>query len=407
VFAESAPVAPTLDLFGRDFVENPYPAYAAMRDREPYFDESARSWVLTRYSDIQPVLRSPHFSQAGFAERIERALGKGPLTECLGQWLLFRDPPHQARLRALASQAFTPGAVERLRETIQRTVDDLLSQTRPVGRMDVIADLAYPLPVLVICALLGVPAADRGGFAAWSATLAESLDALSTHEDQIIRRGNAAVAGLDAYFRDLVSHRRGALGDDLLSELIVARYGADRLTEDELIATCILLFFAGHETTVNLIGNGLLALLRHPRELQRLLDDPHLIGNAVEEILRFDSPVQRTARTLEHDTWIGGQCAQRGQRVMLLLGAANRDPQRFAEADRLDIARTDAKHHLSFGGGIHYCVGAPLARLEAQIAIETLLRRLPGLRLVDATPSWRHTFLLRGLRSLPVTFTAH
>jgi cytochrome P450 len=407
VFVEHVPAAPAVDLFGCNLVEDPYPAYATMRDREPYFDESARVWVLTRYSDVEMVLRGSQFSQAGFANRIERSLGKGPLSECLSQWLLFRDPPHHTRLRALVSQAFTPRSVERLRQAIQDIVDDLLSSARPAGRMDVIADLAYPLPVLVICALLGVPTADRPDFAAWSAALADGLDALSTHEVHVVRRGNAAVARLAAYFRDLVRNRRGVPGDDVLSDLIAARTGPDRLTEDELVATCIFLFFAGHETTVNLIGNGMLALLRHPLELQRLLVDQRLIGNAVNEILRFDSPVQRTARTVEHDLWIGSQRAQPGQRIMLLLGAANRDPQRFPEADRLDITRADARYHLSFGGGMHYCVGAPLARLEAEIAIGSLLRRLPGLRLADSTPSWRHTFLMRGLRRLPVTFGVH
>ncbi|HEY1297914.1 MAG TPA: cytochrome P450 [Chloroflexota bacterium] len=402
MFVESAP---THDLFAPNFIEDPYPAYAAMLDRDPYFDESARSWVLTRYSDVQPALRSSRFSQARFAERMERALGSGPLAECVDQWLLFRDPPDHTRLRALVNQAFTPKAVERLRHAIQRIVDDLISVARQAGRMDVIAELAYPLPVLVICELLGVPAADRRCFAARSAALAESLDALSTHDQEIVRRGNAAVEGLAAYFRELVHKRRVAPGDDVLSGLIAARDGHNRLTEDELIATCIFLFFAGHETTVNLIGNGLLALLRHPREMHRLLDDPRLIGNAVEELLRFDSPVQRTARTLEHDMWMGSQRAQRGQRVMFLLGAANRDPRRFLMPDRLNIGRTDAIHHVSFGGGIHYCVGAPLARLEAQIAIGSLVRGLPGLRLVEATPTWRQTYLLRGLKRLHVTFS--
>jgi pimeloyl-[acyl-carrier protein] synthase len=407
VIVQSAPGPPSVNLFTPNLVEDPYPTYALLLDREPYFDESARTWVLTRYSDVQTVLRGSEFSQAGFAERIERSLGKGPLTECLGRWLLFRDPPHHTRLRGLVGQAFTPRSVERLRHTIQRIVDELLSSAQPTGRMDVIADFAYPLPVLVICALLGVPAADRHSFAAWSAALGESLDALTTHAEDVVQRGNTAAAGLTAYFRDLVRQRRSQPGDDLLSDMIAARDGADRLTEDELIATSILLFFAGHETTVNLIGNGVLALLRHPCELQRLMDEPGLIGNAVEEILRFDSPVQRTARTFEHDMWIGRQRAQRGKRVMLLLGAANHDPHHFPQPDRFAIGRANARQHLSFGGGLHYCVGAPLARLEAQIAIASLFHRLPALRLADPTPSWRHTFLLRGLRSLPVTFAVN
>jgi cytochrome P450 len=393
-----------VDLFAPSLVEDPYPALAAMRDRAPYFDESTRIWVLARYADVQAVLRNPRFTQSGFAERMARSLGSGPLTECLGRWLLFRDPPDHTRLRALVNQAFTPKAVERLRPTIQGAVDTLLTSVEPTGRMDVIADLAYPLPVQVICALLGVPEADRAEFAVWSAALAESLDALSTHEVDVVRRGESATIGLGAYFRDLVRARRRAPGDDLLSALIAARDGADRLDEDELLATCILLFFAGHETTVNLIGNGVFALLRHPLELQRVRDDPALIDNAVEELLRYDAPLQRTARTIEDDVCIGGTRVPRGQRVMLLLGAANRDPRRFHAPDRLDVGRADARHHVSFGGGIHYCIGAPLARLEARVAIESILRRLHGLRLAEEAPTWRRTLLLRGLRSLPVTF---
>jgi cytochrome P450 len=269
--------------------------------------------------------------------------------------------------------------------------------------MDVIADFAQPLPVLVICALLGVPATDRGTFVGWSVALAESLDALTTHAQDVVRRGNAATADLSAYLRDLVRARRRAPGDDLLSALIAARDGADRLTEDELLATCTFLFFAGHETTVNLIGNGMLALLRHPHELRRLLDQAWHMPNAVEELLRFDPPVQRTARTAEQDVCVGGSWIQHGQRVMLLLGAANRDPCRFADPDTLDICRTNAGQHVSFGGGIHYCVGAPLARLEAQIAIGTLLRAAPRLQFDEAEVQWRPTFLLHGLSSLPVT----
>jgi pimeloyl-[acyl-carrier protein] synthase len=403
----SAPSLPTVDLFAPNLVENPYPTYAAILQREPYFDESARMWVLSRYSDVQPALRNPRFTQAGFADRIGRSLGEGPLTECLGRWLLFRDPPDHTRLRALLTRAFTPASVERLRHTIQVVVDDLLACARPAGEMDLIANFAYPLPVLVICALLGVPAADRPRFADWSAALAESLDALTTHAPDVVERGNAGAARLTEYFRDLVRQRRSNPGDDLLSEMISARDGADRLTEDELIATCILLFFAGHETTVNLIGNGMLALLRHPRQFRRLVDEPSLIGNAVEELLRFDSPLQRTARTIEADVWLGARRARRGQRVMLLIGAANRDAGRFPDPDRLDISRADASHHVSFGNGMHYCLGAPLARLEAQIAIGALVRGLPELHLLGATPTWRHTFLLRGLSHLPVRFAAN
>jgi pimeloyl-[acyl-carrier protein] synthase len=209
-----------------------------------------------------------------------------------------------------------------------------------------------------------------------------------------------------AYFRDLVAQRRAVPTDDLISDLIAARDGTDRLSEDELLATCALLFFAGHETTVNLIGNGMLALLRNPDQLQLLCTQPELIDNAVEELLRYDSPVQRTFRLAAEDVQFGNQRIRAGEQVMVMLGAANRDPRRFADPDRLDLLRVDAAQHLSFGGGMHYCVGAPLARMEAQVALTTLLQRLPGLRLRDEAPAWRPGLIFRGLRHLPLAFDA-
>jgi cytochrome P450 len=258
--------------------------------------------------------------------------------------------------------------------------------------------------VLVICELLGVPAQDRGRFGEWSAALARGLDNLSATDSEFIMHGNAAASGLTDYFRGLIAARRRTTGSDLLSALIAAEEAGDRLTEDELLATCVLLFFAGHETTVNLIGNGTLALLRHPDQLQRLHAKPALIGNAVEELLRYDSPVQRTGRVASEDLEFNGIFLRRGDRVNMLVGAANRDPAQFADPDRLDITRPNAAQHLSFAAGIHYCVGAPLARLEAQLAIAALLRRAPTLRLVDERPTWRSTFVLRGLQSLQVAW---
>jgi cytochrome P450 len=218
-----------------------------------------------------------------------------------------------------------------------------------------------------------------------------------------IARGNGAVEEMGTYMQALLQARRQHPGDDLLSHLIAARDGSDRLTEDELLATSLLLFFAGHETTVNLVGNGLLALLRRPDQLGAVREEPALIGNAVEELLRFDSPVQRTFRAVAEDLELpGGTCLQQGQRVMALIGAANRDPRRFEHPDRLQVRRVDAKHHLSFGGGIHYCIGAPLARLEAEITLATALRKFPGLHLVDAAPAWRPNLIFRGLQRLPL-----
>jgi cytochrome P450 len=256
--------------------------------------------------------------------------------------------------------------------------------------------------VLVICDLLGVPERDRGRFSDWSAALAKGLDVLSVADAEAVRRGNEAAAGLTAYFRELVEARRTRPGDDLLSAMIQAEEAGDRLSTDELLATCVLLFFAGHETTVNLIGNGTLALLRNRSELERLVAEPGLIVNAVEELLRYDSPVQRTGRIALEDLEYNGRFFQAGWRVNMLVGAANRDPLQFADPDRLDITRTNAPSHLSFASGIHYCVGAPLARLEAQLAINGLLRHYPAMRLVGEELKYRPTFVLRGLAALEV-----
>jgi cytochrome P450 len=314
------------------------------------------------------------------------------------------DPPNHTRLRGLVSKAFTPRTVEGLRPKIEAVVEDLLDRQADHAGFDVVSAFAYQVPVLVICDLLGVPAEDRGRFGAWSAALARGLDNLTVTDSEFIMHGNEAAAGLTDYFRQLVAKRRRQPGADLLSGLIAAEEAGDRLSEDELLATCVLLFFAGHETTVNLIGNGVLALLRHPAELQRLRDKPGLIGGAVEELLRYDSPVQRTGRVAEEALELNGRRYQPGDRVSLLVGAANRDPEQFSDPDRLDITRSNAGQHLSFAAGIHYCVGAPLARLEAQIAIGALLRRAPRLRLVTETPAWRATFVLRGLQALEVAW---
>jgi hypothetical protein len=271
--------------------------------------------------------------------------------------------------------------------------------------MDLIADVAYPLPVLVVCALLGVPAGEQDALRRWSADLARGLDALARPEPAAIAAGNAAAAGLTAYFRGLVAARRRAPRDDLLSGLVAAREQGDRLSEDELLATCVMLFFAGHETTVHLIGNGMLALLRHPEQLARLRADPGLGPRAVEELLRYDGPVQRIGRTVLTDASVGGQRLRAGDSVAAVVGAANRDPDAFADPDRLDVARADNRH-LAFSAGGHYCVGAPLARLEAQLALTTLLHRLPHLRLQTEALTWRQTAVLRGLQALPVGLTS-
>jgi pimeloyl-[acyl-carrier protein] synthase len=284
-------------------------------------------------------------------------------------------------------------------------VDRLVTPHLRTGRMDVIADLARPLPVLVICELLGVPLEDGPRLNTWSDTLAAALE-MSLASPKVVVAANEGAHGLTEYFRALVSKRREDLKDDLLSALIVAEEHDDRLSEDELIATCVMLLFGGHETTINLIGNGLLALLRHPDQLRQLRDNPDLSPSAVEELLRYDGPVQRTGRIAKDDVTIGGTLIRRGEGVTAILGAANRDPMRFPDPDRLDLSRRD-NHHLAFGGGIHYCLGAPLARLEAEIAFEAILTRMPDLELETDAPEWQESrSTLRGLKALPVAWVS-
>jgi cytochrome P450 len=302
------------------------------------------------------------------------------------------------------SKAFTPRVVEGLRPRIQRMVDDLITRAERAGSMDLIEEFAYPIPVSVICEMLGVPIEDHERFKGWGLDIARGLDSvLLPPESDIPRRSGVARHALSDYFRGLIAERRAAPRGDLLSALIAAEEAGDKLSEDELIATCNLLLIAGHETTVNLIGNGTLALLRHPAELRRLREHPELIGSAVEELLRYDGPVQRTARIPSIDVTIGGRTIPRGAMVMPFIGAADRDPAPFPNPDRLDLARADNRH-IAFGLGIHFCLGAPLARVEGQIAIGTLVRRLPKLALDVAQPECRQSLTLRGLKALPVRF---
>jgi pimeloyl-[acyl-carrier protein] synthase len=287
----------------------------------------------------------------------------------------------------------------------QQVVDQLLDRVVQADRQfDLIGDFAYPLPVQVICALLGVPEEGCEPLRLWSAGVTRSLDAVVSRDPQLIRGGDAGAAGLTDYVRRLVALRRAEPPDDLLSGLIAARDGGDRLSEDELLATCVMLFFGGHETTVNLIGNGTLALLRHPDQLERLRADLSLIPSAVEELLRYDSPVQRVGlRIARENIDLGDVLIRPGEAATGFIGAANRDPDQFSDCEELDLGRSNNRH-LSFAAGAHYCLGAALARLEAQLAFASLVTRMPELRRLTDTPDWRHTPTLRGLQSLPLGF---
>ena len=385
-----------------EFVADPYPTYHRLRTEDPVHHSPLGFWVLTRYDDVVTALRDPRLAKEAIASFVAARFGAPvPAT---GLSMLDRDPPDHTRLRGLVSKAFTPRVVEGLRPRIQQIVDALLDGAAARGSMDLIEEFAYPIPVIVICEMLGVPVEDHEHFKGWSLDIARGLDLIWLGPDsEVGRRSIAARQALADYFRGLIAQRRAAPRTDLLSGLIAAEEAGDKLNEVELLATCILLLIAGHETTVNLIGNGTLALLRHRDQLERLQREPGLIGSAIEELLRFDGPVQRTARIPSEDVTIGRHTIAKGEMVMPFIGAADRDPAQFPEPDRLDLSRSDNRH-IAFGWGIHFCLGAPLARLEGQIAINTLVRRLPKISLATDVPEYRQSLTLRGLKALPVSF---
>jgi cytochrome P450 len=386
-----------------EFIADPYPTYHRLRAEDPVHFSPLGFWVLTRYDDVVAALRDPRLAKEAINAIVAARIGATP-TPVTSLSMLDRDPPDHTRLRGLVNKAFTPRVVETLRPRIQALVDDLLDRVQGVGSMDLMEQFAYPIPVVVICEMLGVPLEDHERFKGWGLDLARGLDSiLLPPESDVMKRSFAARHALAQYFRDLIAARRKSPRADLLSALIAAEEAGDKLTEEELLATCVLLLIAGHETTVNLIGNGTLALLRHPDQLRRLRESPDLIVTAVEELLRFDGPVQRTARVPNADLTIGGRKIGAGEMVMPFIAAADRDPAQFPDPDRLDLGRTDNRH-IAFGWGIHFCLGAPLARVEAQIAINTLVRALPKLALATDKPDYRLSLTLRGLASLPVSF---
>jgi len=394
-----------LDPFAPEVRDDPFPVYAALRDGGAvHWNESQESFLATRYADCVNVLRAPGTSvdnrNAGrIAGRRAALRANTPLAALDVRPMLFADPPDHTRLRSLVSKAFTPKRVEALRPHIVELVDDLLDAAAERGAMDVVADLAFPLPVIVICELLGVPVADRDELKAWSRDLARTIDPIISEADAM----QAAMAGMHFvnYLNHLIDERRQSPNDDLLSALIAVEDEGERLTHQELLVNTILLFVAGHETTQNLIGNGVLALLSHPEQMTWLRVDPALERSAVEEVLRYDSPVQVTARIFTEDGSVAGVPIPAGETVILLLGSAHRDPEQFEDPDRFDIRRENAGRNLAFGHGIHHCLGAPLARVEGQIAIGRLVRRFPRLALAGE-PVRAEMFTLRGLASLPV-----
>jgi cytochrome P450 len=411
----AASLTPSLDPMAPENRADPYPFYAWLRDNDPVRHALDGSWIVTRYADGAAVLRDPRVSTnpTWLRQGAVQGAEHHPVRQVGTNLMMFLDPPDHTRLRSLVSKAFTPKVVEGMRARVQALVEGLLDKVADEGELDVVADLGYPLPVAVICEMLGVPAFDHARFRQLSSDASRLLDggALDAVSEQ---RGIVAGMQLFQYFTELVEERRLRAerrdnpnpGDDLLSAMIAAEEAGDRLTHPELITTATLLFVAGHETTTNLIGNAMLALVRHPDELRRLRDDPGLIRTAVEEFLRYDSPVQFTARITTEDIEVGGQPIAAGEQIIVVVGAANHDPAQFADPDRLDVGRPERENrHLSFAAGPHYCLGASLARLEAQVAIGTLLRRFDDLELVTTEPTYREHFVLRGVQELRVGFS--
>lgn len=386
---------------------DPYPRYHRLRAESPYFvDPVTGRLLLTRYVDVAAALKHPQLcvrdvlapamSMPALLQPVVR-----PTTRVLARMMLFTEPPDHTRLRSLANRAFTPRAVERLRSRIREIADDLLDRLEGRDPVDLIAGYANWLPVIVIAEMLGAPLSDRRRIKAWSDDWALLISASTQHPAVVALRGTLAGYHLQRYLRRLVRERRSRPGNVLLDDLIAAEESGDKLTQDELVANALLLLVAGHVTTTNLIANGLLALLRHPEQLALLRSDPELLPGAVEELLRYESPLQYSGRVAAADLELNGQPVRARQVVVLGLGAANRDPEQFPEPDRLDLRRPEVRH-VAFGGGIHFCLGAALARLEGQIGIRAVLERYPDLRLATPEVEWRNTGVVRGLKRLPV-----
>ncbi|MFD8155991.1 cytochrome P450 [Streptomyces malaysiensis] len=403
----SSAEAPVFDPWRPSFVADPYPAYAELREggRAHWFEPS-RQWLIPRHADVSALLRDRRLGRTYLHRFSHEEFGRTapppehePFHTLNDHGMLDLEPPDHTRLRRLVSKAFTPRTVEALVPTIQRLAGELVDSFVASGGGDLIAAVAEPLPVAVIAEMLGIPPADRPALRPWSAEICGMYE-LSPSEETARRAVRASVE-FSAYLRGLIDERRKSPGDDLISGLIAAYDEGDRLTEQEMISTCVLLLNAGHEATVNSTGNGWWALFRHPEQLAALRADPDaLLPTAVDELLRFDTPLQLFERWVLEDIEVGGTVIPRGGEVALLFGSANRDPARFDRPDDLDLSRAD-NPHVSFGAGIHYCLGAPLARLELMASFGALLRKAPGMRLVRE-PERGTNFVIRGLRELPV-----
>ena len=424
-----------LNLQREEIRTNPYPFYEQLRNHDPvHWDEELGFWVLSRYADIDSLYTDDRFSRAQGLMRGFQRLSESerqvvePVYHSFSKTVFYADPPYHTHLRGLMNHAFTPRRVERLRPYIQRTVDELLETAQSKGMtIDVIRDLAYPLPVMVIAELLGLPVSDRDRFKRWSDDLFAILGTVRHKPSELLERAAQSLNEMADYVKDLSRKRRESPQDDLLTALLSVteeedlacphphgssmphgtrertrdRADSSILTEEELVSNINILLSTGHETTTHLIGNGLLALLLHPEQMRSLQLESSLLDSAIEEMLRYDNPVQITYRSALEDAEIKGKLIRKGDLVNSILGSANRDPQRFSNPDRFDITRNEGRH-LGFGIGIHFCIGAPLVRLEAEIVFETILRRFPKISLATESLEWQEHPIFRGLKSLPV-----
>jgi pimeloyl-[acyl-carrier protein] synthase len=388
----------TPDLFSPDALANPYPAYHAMRERGRVQRTSSGHWFVTGYEEVSRLLTDQRFGEAagrGGRIRLSRTTREGP-HQLLGRvdTMLSVDPPEHTRLRRLVSKAFTPRSMQKMRPHIQKIMDELLDGVAGRAEFDLVSEVSWPLPIIVIAEMLGIPREDRERFKRWSDAMVATLGGDYSSLDEA-RRSNEELV---EYVSGVIAQRRKEPRDDLISRLVAAEESGQKLTEDEMLGTIALLLVAGNETTTHLISNGMLLLLHHPDEVARLRADTSLLPSAVDEMLRCTGPVHTTRRTARTDVDLDGNEIRRGEVVIGVLAAANRDPQKYADPDRFDVGRNPTDH-VAFGDGIHFCLGASLARLEAEVAVGTLLQRFPALRLVEE-PEWGGNFAIRGVTSL-------
>lgn len=386
---------------------DPYPLYARLREEAPvYFDPFLHTWVVTRYADVLRVLQTFSADRTPSPEQLS-AMGMsalGPIAQVMVRQMLFLDPPAHTRLRSLAATVFSPRRVKVLEEHIRSIANDLIDKVLANGHMDVMSDVAEPLPAIVTAELMGVPVKDHVQLKEWSKDFAEMLGNYQ-HNPNHIPKVLKSTEQMIRYFRARIADQKENPQEGLIQCLLSAEVNGDRLTQEEVIANTIVTMVGGQETTTNLIGNGILTLLRNPTEKDRLMSDYSLIPSAVEELLRYESPSQQTGRIAREDVVMGGRKIWKGQAIIAVMASGNRDAERFPDPDKLDVARTDNRH-LAFGWAAHFCFGAPLARLEGQIMLETMLRRLPRLELESESLTWRENLGLRGLTSLRVRFEA-